>query len=105
MKKFLSFLILLAHCLTVQSQKIPTSAVPKTVIEAFKKSHPTAIAITWTQYEKHYEVKFEVNNKTKSLMYNTKGILVFNEAKVAITTLPATAKRYMDTLSFTMFIQ
>jgi predicted nucleotidyltransferase len=97
MKKFLSFLILLVYCVTVQAQKIPTTAVPKSVIEAFKKSHPTAIAKTWTKHDAHYEVKFEVNNKIKNLMYNTKGVLVFNEAKVTLTTLPAAAKKYMDT--------
>lgn len=97
MKKFLSFLILISCCATANAQKIPATAVPKTVIEAFKKSHPTAIAQTWTKHDAHYEVKYEVNNKAKSLMYNTKGVLVFNEAKIALTALPTTAKKYMDT--------
>lgn len=97
MKKILSFLILLAYCATTQAQKIPATAVPKTVIEAFKKSHPTAVDPSWTKHDAHYEVKYEVNNKAKSLMYNTKGVLVFNEAKIALTALPTTAKKYMDT--------
>ena len=97
MKKILPFLLLLAYCTTAQAQKILSTAVPKTVTTAFKKSHPTATKETWFKHDDKYEVKFTVNNKTKSLMYNTKGILVFNEAKVTLTTLPVAAKKYMDT--------
>jgi predicted nucleotidyltransferase len=97
MKKFLPFLVLLAYCMTAQAQKIANSAVPKTVIEAFKKSHPTASKETWNKHDDKYEVKFTVNKNIKNLMYNSKGILVFNEAKVKLTTLPIAAKKYMDT--------
>jgi len=97
MKKILPFLLLLAYCTTAQAQKILSTAVPKTVTTAFKKSHPTATKETWNKHDDNYEVKFTVNKKVKSLMYNTKGVLVFNEAKVTLTTLPAAAKKYMDT--------
>jgi methylthioribose-1-phosphate isomerase len=97
MKKFLPFLVLLAYCMTAQAQKIANSAVPKTVIEAFKKSHPTAVNLSWTKHDANYEVKFTVNKNIKNLMYNSKGILVFNEAKVASNTLPVAIKKYMAT--------
>ena len=97
MKKIFCLLLLLACCVTVEAQKLAANAVPKTVTTAFKKSHPTATKETWFKHDDKYEVKFTVNKKVKSLMYNTKGILVFNEAKVTLTTLAAAAKKYMDT--------
>jgi hypothetical protein len=42
MKRFLSLIVLLAYCCSANAQKIPVHAVPKTVFETFKKSHPTA---------------------------------------------------------------
>jgi methylthioribose-1-phosphate isomerase len=97
MKKCLSFLVLLLYCITTQAQKIAPHAIPKTVIEAFKKSHPTAVNLFWTKHDTNYEVKFTVNKNIKNLMYNSKGTLVFNEAKVALTKIPVAIKKYLET--------
>nr|WP_309641145.1 PepSY-like domain-containing protein [Flavobacterium sp.] len=95
MKKFIAVVLLLVCFTATQAQKLATKAVPETVTTAFKKSHPTAINETWTKHDDTYEVKFLVNKKIKSLMYNTKGILVFNEVDVASNILPAAIKKYM----------
>ena len=97
MKKLITTLLLLAYFTTMQAQKLPAKAVPSTVTKAFKKSHPTAVNETWTMHDDTYEVKFLVNNKIKSLMYNIKGILVFNEVEISSNTLPVAIKKYMAT--------
>jgi len=97
MKKTLLFIFLLSCVITIQAQKITTDAVPKKVTVAFKKSHPTTTQEEWTKVDTNYEVKFLLNKKVTHLMYDKTGILVFNESKIALATIPVAIKKYLDT--------
>jgi hypothetical protein len=96
MKKQHYLLLLLSFALSLQAQKIPSKDVPKMVTIAFAKSHPTTTNETWTKVDANYEVKFLFSKKEKHLMYDAKGTLVFNESKIALSTLPAAIKQYLD---------
>lgn len=97
MKKVLLSLLLLSFFTAVQAQKMAADAVPKKVTVAFDKSHPTTTKEEWTKVDNNYEVKFLLNKKEKHLMYDKTGVLVFNESKIALSTIPAAIKKYLDT--------
>lgn len=80
----------------LHAQKLATTEVPDAVIAAFKTANPNITNPQWVKEKSGYQARYIVNKKTRTVSYTNSGTMVVHDSKVAIATLPAAVKVYLE---------
>lgn len=96
MKRITLLLVLLVMATNVRAQKLEIRDVPLAVRMAFKSANPTVVNPEWRKEKTNYSAKCTVNKTPRTYTYTKTGTLIVHDGKVAIATLPAGVKQYLD---------
>jgi len=69
---------------------------PAAVKAAFDKAYPGIAGTKWEKEEGEYEVTFQKDSKTVSVVYDTKGQLKETETGIEVSALPAAVVTYVN---------
>lgn len=95
MKRLLCVALIITS-LQATAQKMDASKVPTTVKATFAKAYPKATA-AWEMEDKNYEAGFKQDDKSITVVIDTKGALLETETSITMSYLPKAAAEYMAT--------
>ena len=97
MKKLTLAILVLFISSVAFSQKVKHENVPASVKATFQNKYPNVKNVKWDKENTNYEANFTVNKVDNSVLINEKGELLETETDIAITELPTTIIKYIET--------
>lgn len=97
MKTLILLLLFVFGATQIQAQEMMKKDIPVAVMTTFGKTHPLARSVGWSKDGKNFEAKYYSGKRHKYVTYDSAGILVETEIKIAPSNLPAPAVEYVKT--------
>ena len=94
MKKIVMMALIASAAFSACAQKLDASKVPTAVKNSFAKKYP-AVAAKWEKENGKYEVNFEQDGKTMSMLIEANGTITETEMDIKTADLPAAVLTYV----------
>jgi hypothetical protein len=94
-KNLLLSLVIATGISAFAQQSSSVQQIPANVSAKFQALYPNVTNVTWEQQQSYFIPVFTINNVPTKLLIDAKGKMVQTSSKIAATSLPASANRYI----------